>query len=162
MQSFIICKNEGGETRLSCSESCTGWDHLSDLIESPGCSAGGSMQPWTNTYTYICQLKTVSSEIPWKSRSTWRDVNVILLGLGWLLFVFHSARCPFSVNASCKVDSSALPGMWIPGVGACEELSCIKHPQLLPDCCKPDISQQRFKRRAESGHLIQRLLAGPF
>lgn len=59
MRSFIICKNEGGETSLSCSESCTGWDHLSDIIESLGCSAGGSMQPWTNTYTYICEFKTL-------------------------------------------------------------------------------------------------------
>lgn len=59
MRSFIICKNEGGETSLSCSESCTGWDHLSDVIESLGCSAGGSVQPWTNTYTYICEFKTL-------------------------------------------------------------------------------------------------------
>lgn len=61
MRSFIICKNEGNETSLSCSESCTGWDHLSDLIESLGCSAVGSMQPWTSTYTYICEFQTVFS-----------------------------------------------------------------------------------------------------
>lgn len=42
---FIICKNGGGKTGLSCSESCTGRDHLSAVIESPGCRAGGNVQP---------------------------------------------------------------------------------------------------------------------
>lgn len=42
---FIICKNGGGKTGLSCSESCTSRDHLSALIESPGCRAGGNVQP---------------------------------------------------------------------------------------------------------------------
>lgn len=42
---FIICKNGGSKTGLSCSESCTSQDHLSALIESQGCSAGGDVQP---------------------------------------------------------------------------------------------------------------------
>lgn len=51
---FIICKNGAGKTGLSCSESCTGRDHLSALIESPGCRAGGSVQPiGPDKHTYI-------------------------------------------------------------------------------------------------------------
>lgn len=51
---FIICKNGGGKTGLSCSESCTGRDHLSALIESQGCSAGGIVQPTgLDKHTYI-------------------------------------------------------------------------------------------------------------
>lgn len=51
---FIICKNGAGKMGLSCSESCTGRDHLSALIESPGCRAGGSVQPsGLDKHTYI-------------------------------------------------------------------------------------------------------------
>lgn len=50
-------------------------------------------------------------------------------------FVFPSNQCDFSLHSSCKVDITALPRIWLPGVGACEGLSCIKHPQLLLDCC---------------------------
>lgn len=51
---FIICKNGGGKTGLSCSESCTGLNHLSALIESPGCRAGGNVQPsGPDKHTYI-------------------------------------------------------------------------------------------------------------
>lgn len=51
---FIICKNGGGKTGLSCSESCTSRDHLSALIESQGCSAGGDTQPnGPDKHTYI-------------------------------------------------------------------------------------------------------------
>lgn len=166
MRSFIICKNEGSETSLSCSESCTGWDHLSDIIESLGCSAGGSVQPWTNTYTYICEFKTLFV-CSLKSRSTWRDVNAIPVSLGGLFlknkhFVFFpSNHCDFRVYARCKVDITALPGIWIPGVGACEGLSCIKHPQLLLACCNAWHQPTKVSKRAESGHLIPRLLAGP-
>lgn len=46
---FIICKNGGSKRGLSCSESCTtGRGHLSALIESLGCSAGGNVQPRTH------------------------------------------------------------------------------------------------------------------
>lgn len=79
---------------------------------------------------------------------------MILVSLGYLFLksehlVFRSNHCDFSVRVSCKVDITALPGIWIPGVGACEGLSYIKHPQLLLDCCKPDSSQKRFKRELE-------------
>lgn len=51
---FIICKNGASKTGLSCSESCTGRDHLSALIESPGCWTGGSLQPsGPHKHTYI-------------------------------------------------------------------------------------------------------------
>lgn len=51
---FIICKNGGSKTGLSCSESCTSRDHLSALIESQGCSAGGDTQPNVpDKHTYI-------------------------------------------------------------------------------------------------------------
>lgn len=38
---IIICKNGAHKMGLSCSESCTSQDHLSALIESPGCWAWG-------------------------------------------------------------------------------------------------------------------------
>lgn len=78
---FIICKNGGGKTGLSCSESCTGRDHLSALIESQGCSAGGDTQPnGPDKHTYIrtkvnlgdlsaCSLKEKKK----KGGSTWRE-----------------------------------------------------------------------------------------
>lgn len=51
---FIICKNGGGETGLSCSESCAGRNHLSALIESQGCRAGRKTQPsGLDKHTYI-------------------------------------------------------------------------------------------------------------
>lgn len=51
---FIICKNGAGKMGLSCSESCTGRDHLSALIESLRCRAGGSVRPsGLNKHTYI-------------------------------------------------------------------------------------------------------------
>lgn len=112
-----------------------------------GGSAGGSVQPWTNMYTYLCEFHSFQCAL-WKegapgemwgwSQSGWDNYF-------WNAGTFPSNHCDFSLHASCKVDITALPGIWLPGIGACEGLSCIKHPQLRLDCCKPDFSQQRFK-----------------
>lgn len=83
---FIICKNGGGKTGLSCSESCTSRDHLSALIESQGCSAGGDTQPnGPDKHTYIrtkvnlgdlsaCSLKEKKKKK--KGGSTWKEEDV--------------------------------------------------------------------------------------
>lgn len=83
---FIICKNGGGKTGLTCSESCTGWDHLSGLIESPGCRAGGNAQPsGPDKHTYIHTYLRIFNGLS-EGRSSQREEAVgFVTGLshGW-------------------------------------------------------------------------------
>lgn len=51
-------KGEKKNPGLSCSESCTSRDHLSALIESQGCSAGGDARPdGPDKHTYVYDSK---------------------------------------------------------------------------------------------------------
>lgn len=90
---FIICKNSSGKTGLSCSESCTGRDHLSALIESPGCRAVGSVQssgPDKHIHIWIikaCQsaLRSTQREVAPGERAAW-DLTQDLVGTRIELF----------------------------------------------------------------------------
>lgn len=68
---------------LSCSESCTGLDHLSALIESPGCRAGGAVcGPLGQTNTYVLKgddlLEFVSGPSQgWNKMSIYRKSNTV-------------------------------------------------------------------------------------
>lgn len=124
---FIICKNGGSKTGLSCSESCTSRDHLSALIESQGCSAGGDAQPnGPDKHTYIrtkvnfedlsaCSLKTK------KGGSTWRreDVGFDIRRQGMQEDVFlHSNAAVIFCSKHCHI-SAATPTAnlrWLPSL----------------------------------------------
>lgn len=105
---FIICKNGAGKTGLSCSESRTGRDHLSALIESPGCRAGGSVQPsgsdkHTHTYLNCSGLTAVSlKEGAPRERAMWDSSQ------DW---VRDGVKCLFTAIFVNTVISLSVPGL---------------------------------------------------
>lgn len=68
---FISCKNGASKPGLLCSESCTGRDHLSALIESPGCRTGSSSSPVGRANTHVWRTMWDLSRDYVRNRINW-------------------------------------------------------------------------------------------
>lgn len=83
---------------LSCSESCAGRDHLSALIESPGCRAGGQCAA-----QWVRQTRTLDEE----------DLVEFVSGAshGWQkqkTSIYRKSRTVFATNFVARVFGSNL------------------------------------------------------
>lgn len=101
----MSCKNGVDKMGLSCSESCTGLDHLSALIESPGCRAGGQCAAH-----WVRQTRTYSKETTcWNlSQDRVRDGIKCLFTESQRLFLLQTSPVPggvgfrFGKSACCE------------------------------------------------------------